>query len=183
MRKPSRREIVLLVLLALGVAVIGIRFFRRAPEQAAVGTKAGNETLPAIPRIGLARLDAPRGTGEAGRRNLFGFGVVPEEPRPTPPVVATPPPTPPPGAMAGGMGSDGTFTPSLPPLNLKYVAWVQNARGVKIAVFVTDRRETLTGQAGQVVANRYRIARIGLESVDIEDVNTGQSRRIPLRGE
>ena len=44
------------------------------------------------------------------------------------------------------------------------------------------RREVLTGQAGETVANRYRIARIGLESVDLEDVASGQSRRIPLRG-
>jgi hypothetical protein len=49
-------------------------------------------------------------------------------------------------------------------------------------VLLTDRDEVLTGQAGQVIANRYRISRIGIESVDLEDVGTGQSRRIPLRG-
>ena len=73
-------------------------------------------------------------------------------------------------------------TPALPPLNLRYIGSVESARGVKVAVLVTDKREVLTGQAGEVVANRYRIARIGLESVDLEDVGTGQSRRIPLRG-
>jgi hypothetical protein len=72
--------------------------------------------------------------------------------------------------------------PSLPPLNLKYIGSVENKAGVKVAVLLTDRREVLTGQAGQVVANRYRIARIGLESVDLEDVGSGQSRRIPLKG-
>ena len=51
-----------------------------------------------------------------------------------------------------------------------------------MAVLVTDRNEVLTGQSGDVVANRYRIARIGIESVDLEDVATGQSRRIPLKG-
>jgi hypothetical protein len=81
------------------------------------------------------------------------------------------------------VGADGALTPSLPPLNVKYVGSVENARGVKVAVLVTDRREVLTGQAGQVVANRYRIARIGLESVDLEDVNSGQSRRVPLKGD
>ncbi|MFN8096071.1 MAG: hypothetical protein U0599_28300 [Vicinamibacteria bacterium] len=53
---------------------------------------------------------------------------------------------------------------------------------MKVAILLTDRREVLTGQAGEVVANRYRIAKIGLESVDLEEVGTGQSRRIPLRG-
>jgi hypothetical protein len=48
-------------------------------------------------------------------------------------------------------------------------------------VLLTDRNELLTGQAGEVVANRYKIAKIGLESVDIEEVGTGQVKRIPLR--
>jgi len=72
--------------------------------------------------------------------------------------------------------------PSRPATNLKYIGSVENKAGVKVAILVTDRREVLTGQAGQVVANRYRIARIGLESVDLEDVGSGQSRRIPLKG-
>ena len=95
-------------------------------------------------------------------------------------------PTPSPAAATGG-GLDATAdarpaTPMLPPLNLRYIGSVENAQGVKVAVLVTDKREVLTGQAGEIVANRYRIARIGLESVDLEDVGTGQSRRIPLRG-
>ncbi len=147
--------------------------------------RASSKPLPDVPRIDLARLDAPRGTVEAGNRNLFGFGAAPvaDEPQEPPPViVATPPPAPavPPGMT---LGSDGSLTPSLPPLNLKYVGSVENSHGVKVAVLVTDRREVLTGQAGQVVANRYRIARIGLESVDLEDVGSGQSRRVPLKGD
>jgi len=93
-------------------------------------------------------------------------------------IVATPPPGP-----AGGPGAESALaTPSLPPLKLTYIGSVENKAGVKVAVLLTDRREVLTGQAGQVVANRYRIARIGLESVDLEDVGSGQSRRIPLKG-
>jgi hypothetical protein len=50
-----------------------------------------------------------------------------------------------------------------------------------VAVLITDKNELLTGQAGEVLANRYKIAKIGLESVDLEEVGTGQTRRIPLR--
>ena len=32
------------------------------------------------------------------------------------------------------------------------------------------------------LANRYRIEKIGIESIDVADVGTGQSRRIPLKG-
>jgi hypothetical protein len=67
-------------------------------------------------------------------------------------------------------------------MNLKFIGSVGNEAGVKVAVLVTERNEVLTGQPGQVVANRYRIERIGIESVDLEDVGTGQSRRLPLKG-
>ncbi len=179
MRKLKRQEIVLPILLAVGIVVLGLRYYRDEPGRIAAVEKSKAEAASPIPRIDLARLDAPRGTGQAGRRNLFGFGVVPEPARPAPPVVVPPPVVAPPVVAGGG----GPSTPGLPPLNVKYVGSVENAKGVKVAVLVTDRREVLTGQAGQVVANRYRIARIGLESVDVEDVNTGQSRRIPLRGD
>jgi hypothetical protein len=30
--------------------------------------------------------------------------------------------------------------------------------------------------------NRFKVVRIGIESVDVQDVGSGQLRRIPLRG-
>jgi len=183
-RKLSRREKVLLGALALAAVAVAARALHRSEAgPAALGRpQAESPSLPAVPRIDLARIDAPRGEDSAGRRDLFAFGKAagPEEDAPPPPVVAPPPP--------GAPGAPGNevatlpVTPSLPPLNLKYIGSVENKAGVKVAVLVTDRREVLTGQAGQVVANRYRIARIGLESVDLEDVGSGQSRRIPLKG-
>ena len=151
-----------------------------------LGRPQAERPLPAVPRIDLARIDAPRGEDSAGRRDLFAFGraAEPEEDRTPPPVVAPPLASPGAGAVGppGGAVAALPVTPSLPPLNLKYIGSVENKAGVKVAVLVTDKREVLTGQAGQVVANRYRIARIGLESVDLEDVGSGQSRRIPLKG-
>ena len=152
---------------------------------AVLGRRA-ERPLPAVPRIDLARIDAARGEDSAGRRDLFAFGARrPSRSRElsSPPVVAPPLV---PGRARRAMPGSGEpavpVTPSLPPLNLKYIGSVENKAGVKVAVLLTDRREVLTGQAGQVVANRYRIARIGLESVDLEDVGSGQSRRVPLKG-
>ena len=73
-------------------------------------------------------------------------------------------------------------TVRLPPLSLKYIGSVENAKGVRVAVLLTDRNEVLTGQPGEVVANRYRIAKIGFESLDLEEIGSGQTRRLPLRG-
>jgi len=187
LRKPSRREAILVGALAIAAVAASTGLLRRPGGGAVLRPRASapSAPLPPVPRIDLARLDLPTGVDQAGRRDLFAFGAqVEPAPEPLPKVVvATPPPT----APGAGGGLDATADaqpgmPTLPPLNLRYIGSVESARGVKVAILVTDRREVLTGQAGEVVANRYRIARIGLESVDLEDVGTGQSRRIPLRG-
>jgi hypothetical protein len=130
-----------------------------------------------VPRIDLGRLESPKDRSGAGRRDLFDFGVPPAPP-PPPATVATPvpevagPPLPPPPP---------TPTP-LPPLTVRYVGAIEDKRGLRVAVFLTDKEEVLTGQAGQLVGNRFRIVRIGLESVDIQEVGSDQTRRIPLGG-
>jgi hypothetical protein len=182
LRKLSRREGALVGVLALAAVAVGASLLRRSDGAPASRPRAMAEgPRPGVPRIDLARLDRPPAPDEAGRRDLFAFGsrAAPEAAEAPPPrvVVATPPPP-----SAGGGVDTAAGWPVAPPLNLRYIGSVESARGVKVAVLVTDRREVLTGQRGDVVANRYRIAHIGIESVDLEDVGTGQSRRIPLRG-
>ncbi len=187
MRKLSRREKGLLGLLAVAVLAVSawvLRHSEAAP--AGLGRPRAEAPLPPVARIDLARVDAARGEDRAGRRDLFDFGTGAEPAEAPPPPVVTAPPPAVAGPAGGATGLPGDpaarpATPSLPPLNLKYIGSVENKAGVKVAVLITDRKEVLTGQAGQVVANRYRIARIGLESVDLEDVNSGQARRIPLK--
>jgi len=179
-RKLSRREKALLGMLAAAVAALGVWGVRHSGPGALALAPSGPEApAPPVPRIDLARLDAKRPENEAGRRDLFDYGAA-AEPEET--EAAQAPLLPPPTLSPAPAVVSGPVIPTLPPLNLKYIGSVENAAGIKVAVLLTDRREVLTGQAGQVVANRYRISRIGLESVDLEDVNSGQSRRIPLRG-
>jgi hypothetical protein len=182
LRKLSRREIALIAVLAVAALAAGNALLRRPGGGTVLRPRAATTGAlpPPVPRIGLDRLDQPIGVDAAGRRDLFAYGgerEAPSEPLPT--VIVPPPPTN--TAAAGGDVAENDAS-APPPLNLRYIGSVESARGIKVAVLVTDRREVLTAQAGEVVANRYRIARIGLESVDLEDVGTGQSRRIPLRG-
>jgi hypothetical protein len=94
---------------------------------------------------------------------------------PSAPPVAVAEETPPPVTVP--------TPPPLPPLNIKYIgSFDEGKKGLKVAVLMTDRKEVLTGQVGEVVANRYRIVKIGLESVDVQDVGSEQVRRIPLKG-
>jgi hypothetical protein len=187
LRKLSRRETALVVALGLA-AVAAVATLLRRPAAASADLRPSPKSaapLATVPRIDLARLAHPPGADEAGRRDLFAFGER-AEPPPAAPLPRVEAATPAPGPLSSGglegVADTGLGNPSLPPLNLRYIGSVESARGVKVAVLLTDKREVLTGQAGEVVANRYRIARIGLESVDLEDVGTGQSRRIPLRG-
>lgn len=165
------------VALALGLA------WARLPAQALNPPVAGAalRTQPAgvvdVPVIDLARIDATVRSADVGeRRNLFEFDSAPEV-RPTT-TLAPPPPLELPDAAEGTEPTP----PPVPSLSVKYIGAVQNKLGLKVAVLMTEHKEILTGQAGEVVANRLKIVRIGLESVDVQDVGGGAVRRISLRG-
>jgi hypothetical protein len=172
--KPRERLLLGVFALVLVGTYFGTRSRGLSPARPRPRTAAGAST-ESVPRIDLARLEQERPDTTAGRRNLFDFGVPP-----------TPPPTPPPPTTLVDATQATAPTPPpaprLPVLNLKYIGSVENARGVRVAVLLTDRNEVLTGQPGEVLANRYKIAKIGFESVDLEEVGSGQLRRIPLRG-
>jgi hypothetical protein len=184
-RTLSRREKWLLALVAVAAVALLLLRFNNPAGAPATGARA--EPLPPpVPRIDLARLSTERPDGGAGNRDLFRFGSAArpgkDEDQDELPDVRVPLPTQPPALPVDSAGSGPGPAASLPPLKLTYLGSVENRLGVKVAVLLTDRKEVLTGQAGETVANRYRIARIGLESVDLEDVSSGQSRRIALRG-
>jgi hypothetical protein len=177
-----------MVLLAVLAVAAVVALWPRLQGSGDVPTLAsrarGGTPLPVVPRIDLDRIEEAPTDAEVGRRDLFIYGPLsrtaemepPSSPTSAPaPVTERPPAADPSARMAASR-------PTLPPLNLKFIGAVGNTRGVQVAVLVTDRNEVLTGQAGEVIANRYRIKRIGIESVDLEDVGTGQSRRIPLKG-
>ena len=141
--------------------------------------RAGERARPTagtspLPVIDFARIANPPPAPGLGSRDLFDFAAPPPTPIPSPlpPVVEAP--TPPTAVTM-------PTPPPLPPLNIKYIGAVER-KGVKVAMLMTDRSEVLTGQAGEMVGNRFRIVKIGLESVDIQEVGSEQVRRIPLKG-
>jgi hypothetical protein len=175
--KPREKRLIMLCAAVVAVALASVSWLRhRSPVRASAARGSSEPAPDPVPRIDLDRLPRERPQLDAGRRDVFAFGpppTLPPTPRPVaPPTTLVEPtdtvPTPPPVAR-------------LPPLNLKYIGSVENGQGVRVAVLVTDKNELLTGQAGEVLANRYKIAKIGLESVDLEEVGTGQTRRIPLK--
>jgi hypothetical protein len=176
LRKLNPRETRLVAITAVVLAVmIAVRLRATSGSPGASGRSLSLAKLDALPRIDLKRVDATPPDSKAGERDIFEFGRAPEaEATPPPMVEATPramvdlEPTPPP-------------VPTLPPLNLKFIGSLDNAHGLKVAILVTDKNEILTGKVGDVVANRYKVGKIGFESVDLEDVTSGQTRRIALK--
>jgi hypothetical protein len=154
-----------------------VRVETPAPAEAGPAARTQAPRSGEIPRIDLGRLSAPRAEMPAGRRDVFGYGAaapIPPKgggPAPTRVVDATPMPV-----------ETVPTPPPVPPLSVKFIGAVEDKKGMKVAVLMTDKKEILTGQAGEVVANRLKIVKIGLESVDVQDVGGGSIRRIPLRG-
>ena len=161
--------------------VLALYFWRNARPSAAtvaagppVSTPAGSE----LPRIGLDRLTRSSDLVTVGRRDIFDFGAPP-----APPVTAGPPrPEPPPTLAAATPLPTPVGPPPPPPVNVKYIGSVEAEKGPKVAFFLTEQKEVLTGQVGDTVMNRFKVVRIGIESVDVQDLGSGQLRRIPLRG-
>jgi hypothetical protein len=176
--KPREKRLLMLCAAVVAVALLSVWWLRHRRPALASAARAASEPAPQpVPRIDLERLPRERPQLDVGGRDIFAFG-------PPPTLPPTPRPVGPPPTLVDPMASAATPPPAaarLPPLNLKYIGSVENGQGLRVAVLVTDKNELLTGQAGEVLANRYKIAKIGLESVDLEEVGTGQTRRIPLK--
>jgi hypothetical protein len=144
------------------------------PVRAGERTRSGASASP-LPVIGFARIANPAPAPGLGARDLFDFAPLPRAP------IATPPPRTAAEIAAEAAPVTIATPPPLPPLNIKYIGAVER-HGVKVAMLMTERSEVLTGQVGETVGNRFRIVKIGLESVDIQEVGSEQVRRIPLKG-
>lgn len=172
----NRRTLVLaLIALVLGGAFL-LRTVREPVGRAVVASRApvAGGAAEDLPLVGLSRLSAERGEAPLGKRDLFEFGS--HAPAPTPVTASAPAPT------AAPTPPPEPGPPPVPPLSVKYIGSLEDRRGLKVAVLMTDRKEILTGQTGDLVANRFKIVKIGFESVDIQDVGSDRVRRVPLKG-
>lgn len=181
-REGLGRQTVMVIVL-IGVAWWGYRQFypADAPPAASNGVNSGGVVGPVIPSTALPRplklasLEPVDGKPSADR-NPFRFGEPPPPPPPPPrPVVAALPPPPP--VVQGPPPPP----PGPPPIQLKFVGVLQMPNGTKVAS-LSDGRVMLLGREGDVVDGRYRIVKIGIESIVLEYVDGKGRQTIPLRG-
>jgi hypothetical protein len=149
-----------------------------ARSAAAAGGRRGAAEDKGIqaPDVHLEALNAERPKPGAADRNLFRFKPKPPPPPPPPVKVAPapagppPPPPPPPGP------------PPVPPITLKFIGIVDvPGRNQKIAA-LSDGRTTFHGVEGDIIEGRYRILKIGVESIEIAYVDGRGRQTIRLTG-
>ena len=120
------------------------------------------------PTLRLDLLDAARSVEYRGAsRNIF------EVYTPPPPPAPPPPPTPPPVAPQ-------PVTPPPPSIPLKFYGFAQPAGSNIKQVFLTNGDEIIIANEGDVVARYYKVGRIGVSSLELEDTRTKTAQTIPL---
>lgn len=177
---PSRQRQVL-VLTGLLVLLTGVLWYQLRPTaRPAPASKAGErppaaiEQVPLPQPVQLTALEPVPERTEVGR-NPFGFGVRPEPPRPVSsftPAPVLPPPGPPPPPEGP------------PPIRLKLTGMLEVPGNGRTMVMLKDADSGASFQAfeGDIVDGRYRIVKVGLQSVVVSYVDGTGSRTIALGG-
>jgi hypothetical protein len=130
------------------------------------------------PDVRLEALDAdwPK-PGEADR-NLFRFRAkAPPPPPPPPPPAALP------TAPVNQVPTGPPPPPPLAPITLKFIGIIDSpTSGRKIAVLSDGRNPPFQGVEGDIIEGRYRILKIGVESVELAYADGRGRQTIRLTG-
>ncbi len=176
----ERRQVWLLGALAVVLAIVA---YRAWPRPAAIPSPSSNEgrtaattgarrTAPGIaaPDVHLDTLDAKRPAPAPTTRNLFRF-----KPKPPPP--------PPPSARPAQRGPAApTGPPPLPPIPLKFIGIVDLPGKDKVAVLRDPTGHIDYGSEGAIIGGRYRVLRIGVESIELAYLDGNGRQTIRLTG-
>ena len=144
---------------------------RTSNEAGAAASSAGRSgqatpQRPAAPDVRLEALDGTRPKPGGGDRNLFRF--KPKAPPPAPPVERLPPPVAP-------VPTGPPPPPPVPPIPLKFIGTLER-NGQKIAILSDTTGHVSYGPEGATIDGRYRIIRIGAESIELAYVD-GRGRQ------
>ena len=169
MEPKRQREIALVVVAVALVVTVMWRLQSAYSPDIALQTSAGEPLRPntrtaaknPVTEVNLDDLEAARPEPEESTRNPFRF-----KPKPLPPP-------PPPMSMKPQTGPTdvGPLEPPPPPrIPLKFIGIMSAKEGDKlgrIAILSDARGGVFYGREGETIEGRYRILKIGVESIDI----------------
>lgn len=118
---------------------------------------------------------------QGGSRPLFEFGAAPPPkvdvpkiiPKPPGSVVVAPPKPPTPATQLPPQ------PPKAPPIPLKFYGFTAARAGTKRAFFL-ENEDVYVANEGETVKKRYKVVRINMNSVVMEDTEFKQQQTIPL---
>ena len=120
---------------------------------------------------------------EGGERSLFEFGAPPKPKTPTPTVAPVKPITPPSTSETSGVPVTPP-KPAIPPIPLKYYGYVSESRavapGAAKRAFFLDGEDIVVAGENDLIHNRFKIIRIGVNSAVVEDTTDKNQQTLPL---
>lgn len=159
---------------------------RRAGRTSASGGAANGETILDVPAVRLAALSTARRDPEPAVRDPFRERV-----RAVPVPAQVTPLRPLPGLTQPGSGRGDPAVPAgpppPPPIPLRLIGLIEVGEGGPKVAVLTDGRDVYYGKDGEIIDGRYRIVRIGTETVEMTYVD-GRGREtlrlpaVPSRG-
>ena len=122
------------------------------------------------PTLRVEQLERSRQVSYSGEsRNIFQFYTPPpSEPAPAP-VVPTPAPR-----------SPSSRAPQPLTIPLKFYGIASRPGNLQKKAFLTDGEEIFIGEEGDLIAKRYKIIRIGVNSIEVEDSRDQRREQLPL---
>jgi hypothetical protein len=130
--------------------------------------RPGGPIDPSVLDVHLEVLEAERPAATEAQRNPFRFRPPPAPP-PPPPAAGKPSAAPMPPPMPTGPPPP----PPPPPITVKFIGLLDRADGTRLAVFsdCSAGRRQSHAKEGETVDGRYRLVKIGRESVIIEHLD------------
>lgn len=173
MEPKTRRQ--LWVLATLGLLLLAVLIWNI--DSGEVGapptrrtTRGGSATATDAMPVDTVRLDAlsgPRPEPGQHTRNPFRFRPL------APPTPVEPTRQSAQAAPAGPVMPDGP--PPVPPIPLKFIGFAEQGTRLRLAV-LSDGRNVFYGREGEIIDGRFRIVRIGIESIEMAYAD-GQGRQ------
>jgi hypothetical protein len=178
--EKTRKQLGILgVLVALFVAVMFVVSLGDGPtgQSGAPSNQAGRAGAqagpPEVADVNLEALKAEQGAPSDPTRNLFAFRQR-AAPAPARPVDRAP--------IAEPVVPQGP--PPLPPIQLKFIGVFEGgAAGGKVAILSDGRGSTFHAREGDTVDGRYKLIRIGTESVEMSYVDGRGRQSLRLSGQ
>jgi hypothetical protein len=124
---------------------------------------------------------------KGGARSVFTFGAAPPPPvDPIHPLAMTRligpmPPPPPPDPVKEARDKKEREEKALPPIPLKFYGYT--ARGGTKRAFFLDGDEIQVAGENELIKNRYKVVKIGVNSVVVEDTQNKHEQTLPLTEE